>query len=257
MIVATFNVNSIRSRLDAVLAWLERHAPDVLALQETKVTDDAFPADAMRAAGYHAVFRGEKAYNGVALLSRAQPRAVRFGFDDGGPEDGARLVAAQVGPVHVVNTYVPQGRDIEHALYRYKQEWFARLARYCDRHYTPRQRVVWVGDLNVAPEAIDIHNADRQTGHVCFHVAVRAAFARACAWGFEDVFRKHHPEAGQYTFFDYRTPNAAQRGMGWRIDHILATPPLARRSTRAWIDLNPRLQPRPSDHTVLAAEFDV
>jgi exodeoxyribonuclease-3 len=257
MKIVTFNANSIRTRLDCVLGWMDANQPDVLCVQETKAQDADFPALAFVERGYHVAFRGEKSYNGVCIIARKKPDEVRFGFDDGGPADETRLVAARFGTLNVVNTYVPQGREIDHEMYRYKIEWFARLKRYMERHYSPRKRVVWVGDLNVAPEHMDIHNADQQTNHVCYHVDVREAFADALSWGFVDVFRKHHPEAGQFTFFDYRTPNAAKRGMGWRIDHILATPPLARRSLDAWIDLGPRLQPKPSDHTFLAAEFDV
>jgi exodeoxyribonuclease-3 len=255
--IATFNANSVRSRLDTILAWLSRHRPDVLCLQETKVQDGEFPALAFAEAGYRAVFRGEKTYNGVALVSKENPSAVRFGLDDGKPRDGARLVCAKVGPLHIVNTYVPQGRTLDDPMYRYKIEWFARLKRYFARHFTPRSKVVWVGDLNVAPEAIDIHNASEQEEHVCFHIDARRAFADTAAWGFVDVFRQHHPEPGQYSFFDYRTANAVSRNMGWRVDHILATRCLARRCTDCRIDLEPRRGERPSDHTVVVAEFDV
>lgn len=255
MRVATFNANSIRSRLDVVCAWLESHAPDVLAIQETKAEDKDFPALAF--AGWHVVFRGEKSYNGVALITKAKPAVVTFGLDDGGPADATRLVCAKVGPIHVINTYVPQGRDIDHPMYAYKLEWFRRLKAFFSRHFTPRSRLVWVGDLNVAPEARDIHNAEAQEDHVCYHVDVRRAFADTLAWGFTDCFRKHHPEPGQYTFFDYRTINAVKRNMGWRVDHILATAPLAARCTDCRIDLNPRRQPKSSDHTFLFADFDV
>jgi exodeoxyribonuclease-3 len=257
MRIATFNVNSVRSRLEIVLDWLRANEPDILALQETKVEDAGFPALAFREAGYHAAFRGEKTYNGVALLTRREAADVRFGMDDGGQRDETRLVAAKVGPVHVVNTYVPQGREIDHPMYAYKLQWIGRLRAYFARRFTPRTRLVWVGDMNVAPEARDIHNAEEQEDHVCFHADVRRAFAETVGWGFTDVLRKHHPEAGQYTFFDYRTPNAVQRGMGWRVDHILATMPLADKCTDARIDLEPRKRPKASDHTVLVADFDV
>jgi len=154
------------------------------------------------------------------------------------------LIAARFGPLQVVNTYVPQGRAIEHAMYQYKLQWFERLQKWFDRHFTPKTLLVWVGDLNVAPEAKDIHNADQQAKHVCYHQAVREAFERTKAWGFEDVFRKYHPEGGQYTFFDYRTANALKRNMGWRVDHIMATPPLANKSRDSYIDLSPRLKPK-------------
>jgi exodeoxyribonuclease III len=257
MRLATFNANSVRSRLPVICAWLKAHAPDILAVQETKVEDQEFPAAAFRAAGYHAVFRGEKSYNGVALLSRLKPSRVRFGLDDGGPADEARLLQARVGPIQIVNTYVPQGRDIADAMFQYKLAWFARLRAYFERHFTQRALVVWVGDLNVAPQAIDIHNAAEQAQHVCYHPAVRQAFSHTVAWGFVDVFRQHHPEAGQYTYFDYRTPNAVLRQMGWRVDHILATPALAAKCRDAYIDLQPRRAAKPSDHTFVVAEFDL
>jgi exodeoxyribonuclease III len=257
MKIATFNANSIRSRLDTVLAWLSANEPDVLCLQETKVVDGEFPSLPFREAGYNVVFRGEKSYNGVALVSRARPEGVAFGMDDGGQADETRLVYAKVAGVHIVNTYVPQGREINHPMYGYKVQWFQRLKAYFGRHFTPRMKLVWVGDLNVAPEAMDIHNAAEQADHVCYHVDVRKAFADAVEWGFVDVFRKHHPEPGQYSYFDYRTINAVKRNMGWRIDHVLATRPLAAKSAACRIDLAPRLAPKPSDHTFVVAEFDV
>jgi len=255
MKIATFNVNSIRARVATVTDWLAINKPDVLCLQETKVQDQDFPMATFTDSGYQAIFRGEKSYNGVAILSKAKPTDVRFGLDDGLSPDETRLVTARFGPIQVVNTYVPQGRAIEHAMYQYKLIWFERLRKWFDRHFTPKTQLVWVGDLNVAPEAKDIHNADQQANHVCYHKAVREAFERTKAWGFVDIFRKYHPEGGQYTFFDYRTANAVKRNMGWRVDHILATSPLAAKSRDSYIDLSPRLKPQASDHTVLVAEF--
>lgn len=257
MKIATFNANSIRSRLEVVLGWLKANNPDVLCIQETKVTDDLFPASAFHDAGYSVVFRGQKSYNGVCLISRQPAIDVSFGLDDGGQPDESRLVSARVGPVWIINTYVPQGREIDHEMYGYKLEWFRRLRKYFERHFKSTQKVVWVGDLNVAPEEKDIHNASEQADHVCFHVDVRKAFEAAKNWGFKDVFRKHHPEPGQYTFFDYRTIDAVKRGMGWRVDHILATASLAAKSTDCHVDLEPRLAAKASDHTFLVAEFDL
>jgi len=258
MKIATFNANSIRSRVEVILSWLNKNRPDILCLQETKVLDKDFPALAIAEAGYSVVFSGEKSYNGVALISRTKPSTVRFGLDDGGQPDETRLLYAKVGPVHVVNTYVPQGREIDHPMYQYKLEWFKRLKAYFDRHFTTKMNLVWLGDLNVAPEAMDIHNAEKQENHVCYHVDVRKAFADTMDWGFVDVFRKHHPaEPDQYTYFDYRTRNAVQKGMGWRVDHILATRVLVKKSVNSYIDLKPRTEVKPSDHTFLVAEFDV
>jgi exodeoxyribonuclease III len=142
-------------------------------------------------------------------------------------------------------------------MYAYKLDWFRRLRKYFERHFAPSMNVVWAGDLNVAPAAMDIYNAAEQTDHVCYHEAVRKAFAGTAAWGFTDVFRKHHPEAGRYSFFDYRLPDAVAKGRGWRVDHILATAPMAGKCVDSFIDLEPRKMPRPSDHTFVVADFDV
>lgn len=255
MKIATFNVNSIRSRLPIVIDWLNRNKPDILCLQETKVQDHEFPSTAFLNAGYQVAFRGEKSYNGVAIASLKKPAKVRFGFDDGLAADETRLILAQFGNIHVLNTYVPQGREIENAMYKYKLEWFKRLGRMFEKYFKPGDKIVWLGDLNVAPEAIDIYNAAEQENHVCYHVDVRKVFLKTREWGFVDVFRKYHPEAGQYSFFDYRTLNAVKRKMGWRVDHVLATAPLAATSKDCYIDLKPRLAPKASDHTVMVAEF--
>ena len=243
--------------MHVILAWLREHDPDVFCVQETKVRDEEFPAAPLVDAGYNVAFRGQKGYSGVAMISKRKPSDVRFGFDGKGPADADRLLYARLGPLHVVNTYVPQGRDIDHDMYRYKLRWFKRLRSFFDGHFSTRMQVVWVGDLNVAPEPMDVHNPDQQKNHVCFHAEVRRAFERTAGWGFSDVFRKHHPEPGRYSYFDYRTRDAVKRGMGWRVDHILATAPLARKSRDAWIDIGPRLRDKPSDHTVVAADFDI
>lgn len=255
MRVATFNCNSIRARLPIVIAWLGAHRPDVLCLQETKVRDEEFPAQAFREAGYHVVFHGQKGYNGVAIASVAEPRAVAAGLDDGGEPDAARLIRAAVAGVTVVNTYVPQGVAPDAPQFRYKLDWFARLRRFFERHESPRKRVLWAGDLNVAPLPIDVYDHDRLLGRVCHHPDEFAALKGVMDWGFEDVFRKHCAGPKQFTFFDYRLPRALERGLGWRIDHLLATKPLAAKSTAAYIDLQPRRAEKPSDHTFLVAEF--
>jgi exodeoxyribonuclease-3 len=255
--IATFNVNSVRARLPVLETWLQAVRPDVVCLQETKAEDDAFPEKAFRDLGYYAAFRGEKSYNGVAILSLEPLASVRAGFEDGGPSDTSRLIAATAYGVEVVNTYVPQGRALDDPMFSYKIEWFTRLRRDFERRHDPRDPIVWVGDFNVAPEPIDVHDPKRLANHVCFHSDVRDALARVKAWGFVDVFRRHVPEPGQYTFFDYRVKDAVARNVGWRVDHIWATAPLAERSTDAWIDLDPRTGLTPSDHTPLVAEFEL
>lgn len=256
MRIATFNCNSIRSRLDIILDWLQKNQPDVLALQETKVIDELFPAAPLRDAGYHIVFRGMKAYNGVAIVSRRAPDEAHFGFSDRGPGDEPRLLHARFGRLHIVNTYVPQGRALDHPMFDYKVKWFARLRRWMDARFTPRDEVLWLGDLNVAAEPIDVNNPEKRGEHVCYHASARRAFAKCRAWGFEDVFRCFRPEPGHYTFFDYRKPFTPARKEGWRLDYLLASPPLAERVRACWIDLAPRAAARPSDHTPVVGDFE-
>jgi exodeoxyribonuclease-3 len=256
--IATYNVNSIRSRLHLIIPWLERNHPTLLCMQETKVEDAQFPKKEFAAAGYHVAFKGEKRYNGVAIASLEKPEDLSFGLDDKGPADGDRLIRGVFSGIPVVNTYVPQGYDREDSRFRYKLEWFGRLKEFFSRHYSPQKPLIWCGDLNVAPEEIDVHNPKRILGHVCFNPEVWKAFGLVTSWGFVDVFRKHHAgETGQYTFYDYRVPKAVERGLGWRVDHILATPALADRSIRCFIDMRSRRADKASDHTVVIAEFEV
>lgn len=256
--IATYNVNSIRSRLHIVLPWLEENRPDVLCMQETKVDDSRFPAAEFREAGYETIYRGTKQYNGVAIASREKPEGVIHGLSDGGPADSDRLIAAVFSGIPVVNTYVPQGRDRESEHFTYKLAWFDRLKNFFARTYTPHAPLIWCGDLNVAPEQIDVHNPKSLLGHVCFTPEVWEAFAAVRSWGLEDVFRRHHPdEAGRYTFFDYRVPKSVERGLGWRVDHILTTAPLAGKSVRCEIDMGARVAEKPSDHTILYADFNL
>lgn len=257
MKIATFNVNSLRKRLPVVLDWLQQHQPDVLCLQETKVQDADFPALALTSAGYHATFRGMKSYHGVAVLSRTPPEAVFYGLDDGGEPDEFRLIRAVIHGIPIINTYIPQGFELDSPKYAYKLEWFKRLRRYFERHLSPNKPAVWCGDLNVAPTPIDVHSPEKHLKHVCFHEDARRAYADTVAWGFVDVFRKLHPNRQQYTFWDYRAPSSLEANKGWRIDHILATPPLAERCTKVEVDIEPRRAKEASDHTFLWAEFSV
>jgi exodeoxyribonuclease III len=256
--IATYNVNSLRSRLHIIIPWLEKNHPTVLCMQETKVEDAKFPAKEFEAAGYQVVFKGEKRYNGVAIASREEPMQVSFGLDDGGPADGDRLIHGVFSGIPLVNTYVPQGYEREDPRFQYKLQWFKRLRGFFARHYSPENPLIWCGDLNVAPEQIDVHNPKRLLGHVCFNPEVWAGFASIKSWGLVDVFRRHHPaEPGQYTFFDYRVPKAVERGLGWRVDHILATSVLAERSISCSIDMGTRLAGKASDHAMMTAEFEV
>jgi len=256
--IATYNVNSIRSRLHIIIPWLQSHRPDAFCMQETKVEDDKFPAQEFHDAGYHVSFKGEKSYNGIAMATRQKPDRLNFGFRDGGPEDETRLMRAVVAGIPVLNTYVPQGRERPSTFFTYKLEWFQRLRKLLEKEYSSAAPLIWCGDLNVAPEAIDVHNPKRLLGHVDFNPEVWDAFKAVTSWGLADVYRKHHPgEAGRYTFFDYRVPKSVERGLGWRVDHILATGILVARSRSCTIDIEPRLSIKSSDHTILTADFEI
>jgi exodeoxyribonuclease-3 len=255
MKVATWNVNSIRKRMPLLLDWLALHQPDVMCLQETKVQDSEFPADALRASGYHSFFRGSKAYNGVATLTLREPDAVSHGFHDGPDGEDVRVMEVVVAGIPVVNTYVPQGYRIDSDKYAFKLEWFRRVRKYFEERLDPQKPAIWTGDMNVAPEPIDVYHPDRRGNDVDFHIDARKAYAEAAAWGFVDVFRKLHPARVQYTYWDYFR-NAFGNNWGWRIDHIMTTPPLADVCRVAEVDLEPRRAPGASDHTVMWAEFD-
>jgi exodeoxyribonuclease III len=255
MKIATWNINSIRRRMDAVLAWLQQHQPDILCLQETKVQDADFPAGAFRDAGYHARFRGMKSYNGVATLSRVEPESVLHGFEETVDSEDVRLLLTVVSGLPVVNAYVPQGYKIATDKYEFKLEWFRRARRYFERRFDPSRPLVWVGDMNVAPEPIDVYHPDRRVNDVDFHIDARNAYKDTLSWGLVDVFRKLHPDRVQYTYWDYFR-NALENNWGWRIDHILATAPLASACRAADVDMEPRRAPGASDHTVVWAEFD-
>jgi exodeoxyribonuclease III len=256
MKIATFNANSIRARADVVRNWLDANSPDVLCVQETKVQDSEFPVSVFDGSGYEIVFRGQKSYNGVAVFSRHGFENVSFGLDSE-PADEPRLADVKVKGINIVNTYIPQGYMVESDKFAYKMEWFKRLRAYFDKKYKPADKLIWLGDLNVAPTDIDVHDPKRLLGHVCFCPEVWGAFENVKSWGFVDLLRKHYPDERIYTFWDYRSKSAFTKDRGWRIDIILAAEKLAKKCTDCYVDREPRGMERPSDHTFLIAEFDL
>ncbi len=254
---ATFNVNSVRSRLPILERWLGSSRPDVLCLQETKTQDDSFPEGFFRDMGYDLAFRGQKSYNGVALACKMAPDEVLYGMDDGAsPSFDVRAISARFGRTWVVNTYVPQGKAIDHDDYLLKQSFLRRVGTMISRMRQSGADVLWVGDLNVAPEEMDVTNPKNKRDHVCFHSTIRQVFSEVRS-DLVDVFRKHRPDPGEFSFWDYRVKDSLERNIGWRIDHILATPDLAERSTDSWVDRAPRGWDKPSDHTPVLAVFDL
>ena len=260
--IATFNVNSVKSRLPILGAWLAKDgAPDVLCLQETKCQDADFPSAFFEEFGYTCAYRGMKSYNGVAVISKTAPESVSFGLGDA-PEEGraeseaARVAMARFGGFTLLNTYIPQGKELEHADYPYKLRFIARVRTLLERECSPEERVIWVGDLNVAPTDIDVTNPKTKRDHVCFHQSVKDALTDAMGWGLVDIFREHLPGEGHFTFWDYRVKDSLNRNIGWRIDHILGTKSAAALCRGVRVERELRAMERPSDHTAVAAEFD-
>ena len=254
MKAATFNANSIRARTEIIVNWLAENKPDVLCVQETKVQDKDFPIDTFAETGYEFVFKGEKSYNGVAIFSKGKLTNVEFGLDSE-PKDPARMIKAQTGGTIIVNTYIPQGYEIESEKYQYKLDWLERLLRYFKKNFKPTDKLLWMGDLNIAPEAKDVYDPVALAGHVCFNPEITDLLKKFTDWGFVDLFRLHSAAPGKFTFWDYRQPNGFRRNLGWRLDHIMGTEPMAKKCVKCWIDKKPRMLEKPSDHTPIIAEF--
>ncbi len=256
MKLATWNVNSVRARGERLRRWLSRAEPDVACLQELKVTDDGFPAGAVRAAGYHAAVYGQKTYNGVAVLARAEPVSPERGFGDGGDDPAARLLTVRLGELHVVSAYVPNGGVVGSDKWAYKLDWLGRLRAWLDRRFARSDLVALCGDFNVAPEPRDVCDPDSWAASVLFHPEARAALEQVKAWGLVDAFRLHCPDAGHYSWWDYRML-AFPRNQGLRIDHVLLSEPLAPRCRSAVIERDERKGQQPSDHVPVVVELEL
>lgn len=254
MKVVSWNVNSIKARESRLFSWLERHTPDVMCLQELKVDDEHFPYDALRERGYHAVANCQKTYNGVAILAREPLQVVHSNIDDEVDDAQARLVSARVQGVTVMCVYVPNGSTVGSEKYQYKLAWFKRLRAFLQRVASPRDPLLVCGDFNVAPRVSDVAKPTLWEDSVLFHPEVRAAFEEVTKWGLVDVFHKHHPAGGIYSWWDYRMLGFPKNN-GLRIDHVLATDALACRSQDASVDREERKGALPSDHAPVIVNF--
>lgn len=253
MKIATWNVNSLKVRLPQVLTWLDTEQPDVLALQETKVTDENFPIDALAEAGYQAAFSGQKTYNGVAILSRSElndPVTDPPGLDDA----QRRILTATVNGIRIVNLYVVNGESVDSEKYAYKLDWLRRLQLWLKDEIAAYPRMVILGDFNIAPEDRDVHDPASWEGKVLCSQPERDALRRILDLGFSDCFRLQEQPEQQFSWFDYRAASF-RRNRGLRIDLILASEPLLQQCRNARIDLEPRAWERPSDHAPVVAEF--
>jgi len=250
--LVTWNVNSIRQRLERLLALLDRHAPDIVCLQETKVVDADFPAEALRAAGYASAFVGQKSYNGVAILSKTEPGEVACGFRDGGDDLQSRLLAATIANVRVICAYVPNGQAVASEKFAYKLEWLERLHALLEREADPARPLALVGDFNVAPTDADVHDPEAWRGQVLCSEPERAALRRLLEWGLVDAFRARYPDRVAFTWWDYRELGFP-KNRGLRIDHVLLTTPLVEKLEDVVIDRDERKGKGASDHAPVLA----
>jgi exodeoxyribonuclease-3 len=253
MKIATWNVNSLKVRLPHVLDWLASAQPDAFCLQETKTEDGGFPFAALEAAGYHAIHNGQKTYNGVAILARAELlEVVRDipGFDD--PQK--RLIAATIDGVRVICAYMPNGQAVGSDKYQYKLQWLAALTGWLREEMQRYPRVALLGDFNIAPDDRDVHDPIAWQGQILCSEVERGAFRQLLDLGFSDAFRRFEQPEKSFSWWDYRMMGF-RRNLGLRIDHILLSPPLAGRCTACVIDKAPRKLERPSDHAPVVAEL--
>lgn len=237
------------------MRWLGERQPDVLCLQELKATEEQFPFEPIKAAGYEVAVFGQKTYNGVAILSKQPVSDVRLGLEDGGDEHGARVISAVVGGVRVVNVYVVNGQVVGSEKWAAKLEWMKRLRAYLDRRHRAEEPLVLCGDFNVAPDERDVERPEKWAATVLFHPEARERLRDITAFGLEDTFRLHEPGAGFYSWWDYRKLSFPKND-GLRLDLILATAPAARACTGASIERNERKGQQASDHVPVLATFD-
>jgi len=251
--LASWNVNSLTVRLPRLLNWLAATQPDILGLQETKLEDARFPAMELEAAGYKVVFRGQRTYNGVAILSRLAPTDVRPDMPEF-PDDHKRVLAATVGALRFVCFYVPNGQSVGSDKYQYKLRWLAAATEYIRSELARHPQLAVVGDMNIAPEDRDVHDPDLWRGQVLCTEAERKAFRDWLALGLKDAFRLFDQPEKSFSWWDYRQL-AFPKNNGLRIDHILLSPALAATCTSCRIDRQARKGEKPSDHAPVVADL--
>ncbi len=261
MKIASWNVNSVRSRLEHVTNWLQQNPVDVLCLQETKVIDADFPRTELEALNYHIYICGQKSYNGVALLSKKPLEQVTTGFTsilpDIEPEwdEQKRVITGVIDGVRILNLYVPNGSEIDSEKYKYKLGWLNRLQKYLQTLLSTTPNICMCGDFNIALEDKDIHEkVSSIKNHIMSSDAERQALKELLGLGFADAFRKFTEEGGHFSWWDYRTMGFS-RNRGWRIDHHYLTPELYNQAISCVIDIEPRKLVKPSDHTPVIVEF--
>jgi exodeoxyribonuclease-3 len=250
MKIVSWNVNSIKARKERVVRFLKARKPDILCLQELKVTEENFPFSILSDLGYSSAVSCQKTYNGVAILSLEPPQNVQTGFNDGGDESQARVVSATIKGVRIVCVYVPNGQDMNSDKYVYKRSWMNRLKAYVDRSYSPLQPLVVAGDFNIAPADIDMEKPKRWRGTVLHNPEINGQLDELMSWGLVDTSRELQPEKPLYSWWDYRRMSF-DRDDGLRIDLILATSTISERTIATFVDRDERKETensKPSDH---------
>jgi exodeoxyribonuclease-3 len=260
MKIATWNINSIRTRLVHIVNWLTENPVDVLCLQETKVVNAEFPQAPFETLGYHLYFSGQKSYNGVAILSRQPLEDVSYGFTpilsniELDWDEQKRVITGVSDGIRIVNLYVPNGGSVGSEKYEYKLSWLKVLHEYLRSLLAVSPHICMCGDFNIALEAKDIHDNVATENHIMASEPERQALQDILALGFADAFRKFNTEGGHYSWWDYRAASF-RRNLGWRIDHQYLTPNLYERAIGCTIDVAPRSLPQPSDHAPVIVEF--
>jgi exodeoxyribonuclease-3 len=256
MRIVTWNVNSLNARMDRVTEWLPQLQPDVLCMQETKMSNEDFPHDVFADLGYESAHHGQGQWNGVAILSKVGLDDVHLDFADGGePDRDARIIWATCDAVRVASCYVPNGRSIDDEHYTYKLGWLDRLRTDLDTNTSATDDICVVGDFNIAPDDRDVHSPETHVNATHVSDAERAKLADLAEWGLTDVFRDHHDEAGLYSWWDYRD-GAFHKRLGMRIDLILASASIRSATQRTFVDRNARKGKLPSDHAPVIADIE-
>ena len=264
MLIATWNVNSVRTRLSQIIDWINQVNPDILSLQETKVMDNSFPFEPFEKLGYSVEVYGQKSYNGVAIISKIKPENVKKGFYGSSVSDKKtdmfldqkRLISADINGIKIINVYVPNGSSLESDKFEYKINWLNRLTTFLDEQEKKEGLICLMGDFNIAPSNLDIHDPKKYEGGIMASDIERNALTNLLKERFIDSFRIFEKDTGHWSWWDYRN-NAYELNKGWRIDHIYINKELSSKLKSCVIDSSPRGNLRPSDHAPVMIDLDL